>query len=191
MAARPEQERGRPGRLARDGAAGRGHVDELEAGQVDRRRAHVGDLGELVRRRSAAGLDLRHEQRRDGPRDGGARHRTGWRAGGKHDPAEQRHDEQRGDGRETTLHDRPPGGEPPGAGRDGSPGCSSRRSLGDPHRITRRLSARSSPGNRAVAYDCGPAETAVPGDRRRNRGSRQADRTFGGAPPVPPGVDHG
>ena len=68
-----EDRRRRPRRLPGHGAAGRGRVDELVSGQVDGDGPGVRDLGELVRRRSAAGLDLGHDQRRRRPRDRGGR----------------------------------------------------------------------------------------------------------------------
>ena len=110
---RLEERRRRPRRLARDRAAGRRDVDQLQPAEVDRRSALVRHLDELVGRGGAAGLDLRDDQRRHGPGDVGDRQPVlrAWLPRG-HEPDQEDHeDDQRGQARAPgAMHRRPPGG---------------------------------------------------------------------------------
>ena len=120
-----ERPGGRPGRLARDRRAGRGHVDELEPREIHRCGGGIGDLDELVGGGSTAGHDLGQEDRpgrRPGDRgeqrvdrgeqrvdrgDRGSEARRGTERG-----APERDDEDEGSGSRPpdADHRRPPGG---------------------------------------------------------------------------------
>ena len=97
-------ERGRrgPRRLARHRRTAGRRIDDLQAGQVDRRAALVGDLHELVGCRRATGLDLRDHERGWRPPDG-RRERAGTAPAAK--DADHHDDDERGRSRAPgTIH---------------------------------------------------------------------------------------